>query len=303
MNGETLFGWPTAAGHPHGHCIEVIGVPSDSGNGFAAGARLGPGAIRRASLASHPGAGGVDHGDIGHVHGCDWEDVLEHVEVGIEAIVRRGSRPIVLGGDHAISYAAVAALRQYRPLNIIWFDAHTDFCTWSNESWHNHKQVLRRIASLKHVGRIVQIGHRGITYFDEASRFDRVKVVTAGAAQRSSGETILEPLPADEPIYMSIDIDAVDPRWAPGTGHPVPGGLTVARLSRLACDIACQRNIVGLDMMEVNPLLDHRGMTSAAAAAILAQVVPLLILPHGAAGFGIDESAAVRHPQPRTILA
>jgi agmatinase len=282
MNVASLFGWPEAKEQSRGDTIEVVGVPSDSGNCIASGARLGPAAIRRASQTLRPDAIGVDHGDIGNIHGCDWQDVLTQVEEIVEAIVRRRSRPVVLGGDHAISYAAVAALRECRPLNIVWFDAHTDFCAWPNESWHNHKQVLRRIAGLDHVGRIVQIGHRGITYFDEARRFDRMKVVTAGAAQGARAEAILEHLPPEEPVYMSIDIDAVDPRWAPGTGHPVPGGLSVARLSGLALDIARSRPVVGLDMMEVNPLLDHRDMTSAAAAAILAELVPALMRSAGA---------------------
>ena len=286
MSVESLFGWPAPTGQAPGATLEVVGVASDSGNSIASGARFGPAAIRRASLALGPDAIGVDHGDVGQVHGCDWEDVLEQVEETVEAIVRRKSCPIVLGGDHAISYAAVAALRACRPLNIVWFDAHTDFCAWANESWHNHKQVLRRIAGLDHVGRIVQIGHRGITYFDESGRFDRVKVVTAGEARNSPAEDILKYLPLEEPVYMSIDIDALDPRWAPGTGHPVPGGLSVARLTQLARTVAGSRPIAGLDVMEVNPLLDHRDMTSAAAAAILAEIVPLLMV-----GFVADRSA------------
>jgi agmatinase len=276
VNAPSLFGWPTALGGTAGAAIEVVGIPSDCGNGIASGARLGPGAIRRASLAFRSGAAGTDHGDIGDVHGCDWADVLTRVEQAVEAIVRRGSRPIILGGDHAISYAAVAAMRDCRPLNVVWFDAHTDFCVWPNAGWHNHKQVLRRIAGLDHVGRILQIGHRGITYFDEASRYERLTVVTAGAAHDLSDEVLLAHLPAGEPFYMSIDIDAIDPRLAPGTGHPVPGGLSVTRLSRLARTIAANRQVVGLDMMEVNPLLDLDDMTSAAAAKIIADLVPAL---------------------------
>lgn len=295
MSEESLFGWPGASGGSPRDSIEVVGVPSDSGNCIASGARLGPAAIRRASRALRPDATGVDHGDIGNVHGCDWQDVLTQVEETVEAIVRRGSRPVVLGGDHAISYAAVAALRERRPLNIVWFDAHTDYCAWPNESWHNHKQVLRRIAGLDHVGRIVQIGHRGITYFDEARRFDRMKVVTARAAQGARTEAILEHLPREEPVYISIDIDAVDPRWAPGTGHPVPGGLSVARLSELALAIARNRPVAGVDMMEVNPLLDHRDMTSAAAAAILAELVPALMGPAGRAEAGAGRPALAVH--------
>ncbi|MDQ2893926.1 MAG: arginase family protein [Pseudomonadota bacterium] len=273
MTAASLFGWPAPAHAIEDAVIEVVGVPSDAGNGIAAGARFAPTAIRRASMALRPDACGVDHGDIGNVHGCDWERVLENVEQTVNAIIRRTSLPIILGGDHAISYAGVAAACDCRPLNIVWFDAHTDFCAWENQSWHNHKQVLRRIAGLDHVGRIIQIGHRGITYVDEADRFERLTVITATRALNLPPAMILDHLPVDEPIYLSIDIDVLDPRCAPGTGHPVPGGLSVAQVSEVARAIASNRHIVAADVMEVNPLLDHQDMTSTAAATILSELV------------------------------
>lgn len=273
MSAPALFGWPSATPNPMGNAIEVIGVRSDGGNSIASGARLGPQAIRRASLNLHPEALGIDHGDIEGLQ----EDLLQRLEDAVEAIARRESTPIILGGDHAISYAPVAALRKRRPLNILWFDAHTDFCAWANESWHNHKQVLRRIAGLPHVGKIVQVGHRGITYFDEVSRYSRITVISARVAARAGADAILKHLPAGEPLYMSIDIDALDPRSAPGTGHPVPGGLSVAQLAEWARAIAFGREIAGLDLMEVNPLLDRQDRTSAAAAVILAEIVPALM--------------------------
>jgi agmatinase len=278
MTAPTLFGWPRQGERSPGN-VEVLGVPSDSGNSIAAGARLGPAAVRRASLSCRTDMIGTDHGDLSDVHGCDWAEVLKRVQETVEAIYRRGSRAILLGGDHAISYAGVAAWPKPTALNVLWFDAHTDCCAWEGGDWHNHKQVLRRIAGLNHVGAVVQVGHRGITYFDEAAQFERITVLTARAAEAASAECLLALLPAEEPVYMSIDIDAVDPRWAPGTGHPVPGGLSVARLAGLARAVADNRHVVGLDMMEVNPLLDHCDMTSAAAAAILAEIVPALARP------------------------
>lgn len=276
MNASTLFGWPLSTERVPSCGIEVLGIPSDAGNGIASGARFGPEAIRDASMVLQAEAIGVDHGDLDCVHGCDWEEVLQRAEAFVHQIVRRRSVPIVLGGDHGVSYAGVAALRDCRPLNVVWFDAHTDFCQWQGGNWHNHKQVLRRIAGLEHVGRIVQIGHRGITYFDETRRFEKVTVVTAGAAPKLREEWILQQLPETESVYISIDIDAVDPRWAPGTGHPVPGGLSAALIGRLGRMIASRRHVVGLDVTEVNPLLDHGQMTSTVAAEILSEIVPAL---------------------------
>ncbi len=278
--GATLFGWPASAAPRAGAAgIEVLGVPSDAGNGIASGARFGPAAIRRASLAlpvrnidgiDHAG---IDHGDVDFIHDCDWADALLRTQALVERIAARGAVPIVLGGDHAISYAAVAALHGTAPLSVVWFDAHTDFCAWPGGDWHSHKQVLRRIAGLPHVERIVQIGHRGITYDDESTRSTRMRVTTAAEATAMHADALLERLPSRQPVYISVDIDAVDPRWAPGTGHPVPGGLNVATLGALARAVAAGRDVLGVDAMEVNPLLDHRDMTSAAAASILAQIV------------------------------
>jgi agmatinase len=272
----SLFGWPRTEERSPRARIEVIGVPSDCGNGAASGARFGPEAIRRASRSFRPEVTGVDRGDVEEVHGYDWADVLDRAQQAIERIVENGASPIVLGGDHSVSYAAIAALRSHRTLNIVWFDAHTDFSAWSGGRWHNHKQVLRRVAGLGHVGRILQIGHRGITYFDESTRSDKMTVMTANAAFSAPLESLPDQLPEDEPVYISIDIDAIDPRQAPGTGHPVPGGLSGELLEKMAGLIASRRRVVGLDIMEVNPLLDHRDATSALAARMLAKVAPLL---------------------------
>jgi agmatinase len=254
--------------------IEVIGVPSDSGNGAESGGRFGPEAIRRASLGLPSlSFDGVDHGDVDCVAHCDWPEVLAEVQGVIQGMASRGSLPVVLGGDHAISYAAVAALQGAAPVNILWLDAHTDFCRWPGGQSHNHKQVLRRINGLGHVGRILQIGHRGIAYFDESRLSEKMRVITAGAARTLSSERLLEFFPADQAVYISIDIDAVDPTCAPGTGHPVPGGLSAALVSGIARTVISNRDVVGLDMMEVNPLLDHQDITSMAAANILREVL------------------------------
>ncbi|MDJ0642706.1 MAG: arginase family protein [Erythrobacter sp.] len=272
MTKAGLFGWPkvrdcdTAAG------IEVFGVPSDLGHSYLSGTRQGPAAIRAASQSSHISLAGVDHGDCGRPYEQDWKDVISDVEAKTAEILSRGACPVILGGDHAVSYAAIAGAGMFDPINIVWFDAHTDFCSWTPADWHNHKQVLRRIAELPHVGQIVQVGHRGITYFDEIDRFDRLRVIRAGEAEASLS-AVLGALPGHEPVYMSIDIDAIDPRLAPGTGHPVPGGLSVETLSDLACAIVDERKVIGMDLMEVNPMLDCDGMTSAAAVSILESII------------------------------
>ncbi len=269
---EGLFGWPPEAGDDD--LFQVLGVPSDVGNSFASGARFAPRAIRDASR-DRPvhGMKGSDRGDLACIGRIDWADAIDAIRIEVESIRAGGRVPILLGGDHAISYPAVAALAGEGPLCVVWFDAHTDMCEWREAAWHNHKQVLGRIARLPHVVRIVQIGHRGITYFDESGRSDKMTLFTAGVVESMDEAVLLASLPPDAPVYISVDIDVLDPRWAPGTGHPVPGGLSPASLMRLAGCIARARRVVGIDLMEVNPVLDQDDMTADAGARVLAHIV------------------------------
>ncbi|RAP59456.1 hypothetical protein BTJ49_01990 [Oleiagrimonas sp. MCCC 1A03011] len=272
---ECLFGWPSASpstASRHG-TFEVIGVPSDFGNSYVSGARKGPEAIRRSSLeVSAPDANGYDHGDVSVFDGSDWMDIVERSRRAIADIVAAGAFPLVLGGDHAVSYAAVSAMYGHGPVDIVWFDAHTDFCPLTDASWHNHKQVLRRIAGLGHVRRMLVIGHRGITYFDE-SRQDASLDVLPNCADHA--DTVIPDawLKGSLPLYVSIDIDVLDPCVAPGTGHPVPGGLDVSTLCEHIRQLARHRKLLGADIMEVNPILDIQGKTSLAAAHILSTLV------------------------------
>lgn len=263
-----LFGWPS--GNPPVHRqggIEVIGVPSDIGNAYVSGARLGPAAIREASLAlPRPGARGHDRGDVDVFDGADWADVVERARTAVADIVDAGAIPLVLGGDHAVSYAAVSALGRFGAIDIVWFDAHTDFCPLTDPGWHNHKQVLRRIAGLEHVERMLVIGHRGLTYFDESRQWPALDVAGCdGDTGRLPGYWMC----GERPLYISVDIDVLDPCLAPGTGHPVPGGLDLPTLCGLVRTLASKRRVVGADLMEVNPLLDHAAMTCRAAAGVL----------------------------------
>lgn len=273
----TLFNWQQADDSKRDTpAIEVIGVPSDVGNSVSAGTRFGPDAIRRASLgfpSPLSKLSGRDSGDVKSVHAKDWMHVLKDIEQSVSDSARRRALPLILGGDHSISYAGVAAFADQGPLNIVWIDAHTDFCTWHEGPYHDHKQVLRRISGLPHVNKIVQIGHRGMTYADERQFSDQMTVITANKASELTPEAILEALPHDEPVYISVDIDAVDPMSAPGTGHPVPGGMSVKQVCAYTRAVLLHREAVAIDLMEVNPLLDHADMTARAAATILADML------------------------------
>ena len=273
-----LFGWDSGEPTRRHGSVEVLGVPSDIGNAYVSGARLGPAAIRAASLRlPRPALRGCDRGDVEVYDGADWAQVVERARACVAETVAAGAFPLVLGGDHAVSYAAVAALERLGPVDIVWFDAHTDFCALTDAGWHNHKQVLRRIAGLAHVGRMLVVGHRGLTYFDETRQWPTLEVL---------GEGPLPPhwLHGERPLYVSIDIDALDPCAAPGTGHPVPGGLELPALCDMLRTLARARRVAGADVMEVNPLLDHGDTTSLAAATALGALLEALAERGTAAG-------------------
>ena len=266
-----LFGWDIIGrGAPS---VEVLGVPSDVGNGYLAGARGGPRAIREASRRFDAPCPGVDAGDLDLFSGRDWSGLIDEIREAVAGILDRGALPVLLGGDHAISYGSVAACAERGPLDVVWFDAHTDFCAWQGGDWHNHKQVLRRIATLPEVRRIVQIGHRGITYKDETLLSPKMTVFGAEDAAGDIAEAMLASLSHDLPVYLSVDIDAIDPVRAPGTGHPVPGGLTPERVADLVDTLRRSRHLVALDLTEVNPLLDHGYQTAHVAAWLLRRML------------------------------
>jgi agmatinase len=285
----TLFDWPAGPGLTRAGSIEVLGVACDFGNAYVSGARLGPAAIRAASAQSmRPLRQGRDLGDIAVADGADWPGIVARTRAAVDAIVSAAAIPLVLGGDHAVSFGAVAAVAAQGPIDVVWFDAHTDFCPWSADEPHNHKQVLRRIAGLEQVRRMLVIGHRGLTYFDESTQARTLDVCAI-----SEGRPVL---PHDwaspgRPIYLSVDVDVLDPTLAPGTGHPVPGGLDVETVCTLIRSIAAHRTIAGLDLTEVNPMLDHQAATARAAATILA----------AAADAATSSIGVTRHSHPGVI--
>jgi agmatinase len=270
----TLFGWPdAAAGLSQAGRLCVIGVRADHGNAISRGAAHAPEAIRRASLRlAAPRTSGFDWGDVEGANATDLVSYLHQVTGTVERIFRLGMRPLTLGGDHSISYAPVLALQRTQNICLIWFDAHTDYSPWAGQEFHNHKQVLRRISRLEGVQRIVQIGYRGITVGDERRLSNRADVITTARARQLDGQALLSLLPSQLPCYVSIDIDVVDPFWAPGTSAPVPGGLLPEQIRTMLVEIVRNRTVLGVDLVEVNPLLDSQGETALIAAELIREM-------------------------------
>jgi agmatinase len=267
----SLFGWPDPRRAPlAGEALCAFGAPTDQGNSVARGAACGPAAMRRASRTlSPPQPGGRDWGDVDRSDAPDLETYLDRVAAATHAIRAQGLCPLLLGGDHSVTYAPVSALQRARDLCLVWFDAHTDFSPWDGGTFHNHKQVLRRISKLVGVKRIVQIGYRGITGGDERALGARATVVTTAEARRLDPDALLALVPPELPCYISIDIDVIDPLWAPGTSAPVPDGLPPHMVKTMAETLVRHREIAGIDLVEVNPVLDRDGATVRVAADLI----------------------------------
>jgi agmatinase len=248
------------------------------------GSALGPGAVRRASdlLETYAPAAGLDLADLaladaGDVPVPDAEPRAALAAVGreLQAVLDPRQRWVFLGGDHTVAAPVVeAALRHYPDLRVVQFDAHPDLRReYGGERW-NYASAMTRV--LEHVApeRLYQIGLRtGDREEWVPARGTHVfpgwAVPAAEAAARAAADA------GGHPLYVTIDIDVLDPAVAPGTGSPEPGGLAFAEL--LAALRALGRGgaapIVGFDVVEVSPLWDPTGRTAVTAAAIVREAI------------------------------
>lgn len=291
-NPRTLFNCPRWLAGAAAQ-VAVVGVPFDLGNTVAAGARSGPDAIRNASrqydyrldfLSGRPvgwfdldteervleGVSFADRGDLWFSYGENPETIYQRLASVCEEILSAGAFPCFLGGDHAITFPIVECLQRHAPLTVVWFDAHNDLGTIAAGAAHDHASVARRLLDLPNVSKIVQIGLKGYTIYNELTLGgERVISITASRLRRHGAASVLDLLPEAERLYISLDIDVLDPVYAPGTSTPVPGGLTPAELKELCLLIGRHRDVAGFDLVEVNPEKDHQQQTSQVACHLL----------------------------------
>ena len=257
--------------------IHLIGLPTDQNSSFQRGAALAPPAIRaalwsdRGNLSAQSGEEiGTDilFKDLGDLPlsdvDCAADDTLI-VQAVTETIDARAV-PLLLGGDHAVSYPIVAALAAHHgPLNILHFDAHSDIYGDFQGNPRSHASPFARILEAGHASRIVQVGIRTLNRHcrEQAERYS-VEILPM-LDFRADQVPIL-----DGPLYISIDLDGIDPSEAPGVAHPEPGGLTVREVLSI---LARQRaQIVGADIVELNPVRDINDITAIVAAKLVREL-------------------------------
>jgi agmatinase len=299
-HGQTPFfrlpqGAPSAP--PPGTRAVLIGVPYDGGTTASPGARFAPYHVRRVSAfvqGWHPvhrlpvfeRARAIDGGNVVFPP-FNAEAVRALVDGAALAVHQAGAAPFLVGGDHSIALPALrAAARVHGPVAVIHVDAHLD--TSGPETWgepYHHGTPFRHAISegLIQRGQLHQVGLRASwggadderVSSDHGARATTAdEVATLGAA--AVGARIREAI-GDRPAYLSFDVDAVDPAFAPGTGTPVPGGLSSREALQLVRALAGVR-LVGMDLVEVCPALDHADLTSHLAAALLFEGLALVAL-------------------------
>ena len=263
-----------------GRKIALVGIPDDSNSSFFRGAAEAPPTIRAQLFSDAFNMWtelGVDLGehvffDAGDLNLGEDPDAWTAIQSAVEVVLDHGLPPICLGGDHAITYPIMKGFRnKYDTLSILHFDAHPDLYDNFDNNPHSHASPFARIMENHLADRLVQVGVRTATGHqrEQAKRFG-VEMIEM---RELSGDLRLE---FDSPVYVSVDIDGLDPAYAPGVSHPEPGGLS----PRQVIDTIQRLNgrLVGADIVEVNPRRDYHDLTAVVAAKILKEIAGKILL-------------------------
>ncbi len=268
----------------HDAGVVIVGAPFDWGTTYRPGARFGPQVIREADYGAMDGyrphlptgidplraLGVVDVGDVYVVPG-QVELSLQRITDTVEVIARAGKVPIILGGDHTITYAnalGVARAYGFGEFALIHFDAHADTGDMQNGQLYGHGTPMRRLIESGAVPghRFVQIGLRGYWPEPEVMAWMKTQKMRTylmnEIEERGLGTVVDEAV--DHALgnggvgaFISVDIDVVDPGFAPGTGTPEPGGLTSRQILDTVRRLGRQLNVIGADVVEVAPIYDN----------------------------------------------
>lgn len=283
--------------------VAVLGVASDEGSTWQPGARFGPRRLREVSLRfarsssmSQKGFWDIDSSvrildellQDGQLVDCGDVDILptlpvetwQNVTDTVRQLLDRGAMPVVLGGDHAITYPVVRAYTE--PITLIQFDAHMDYQDFTHGITLGHANPMRATDELSHVERIV---HAGIRAFrtneaEVAESRSRGNTVLSVRDIREQRESWLDVVPKGSKVYLTLDMDVLDAPLVPGVNAPEPDGFQFGELCSLVKQVADHTEIVGLDVVEVNPMLDSANQMT----AFLAVQLCVFALGHALAG-------------------
>lgn len=259
--------------------LAIVGAPMDCTTSFRPGTRFGPSRVREVSEGleeysfyldrSLKEVAFYDAGDVPVVFG-DVDTTLTRIRDVLKGIVELGKIPLLIGGEHLVSLPAIEVLAdRYKELRVLHFDAHADLRDEYLDQRLSHATVMRRVAERVGAENLYQFGIRSGTV--EEFCFGHAKT-------HFYPDTILEPLRdslpelGKDPIYVTIDIDVVDPAFAPGTGNPEPAGCTSRELLEVVHLFSCL-NVVGVDIVELSPPLDYADITAILVAKLVREII------------------------------
>ena len=263
--------------------IAILGVPFDEKSSYLRGAAGGPAAVRAVSTGKCY-CGWTELGvdleadtvmvDLGDVDTSgDPDKTFALTEKAVERILAKGAVPIVLGGDHSITYPVLKAFaRHHKPLDVLHFDAHPDLYDDLYGDRLSHACPFARILDDGLAAGVVQVGVRAVT---AAHRARALKYGVRMVEMKDIQDTLH--LRFAHPVYVSFDMDALDPAFAPGVSHHEPGGLSTRQAIQVIQ--AVKGRIVGLDIVELNPSRDPASITAAAAFKIIKETAGRIVRP------------------------
>jgi agmatinase len=279
--------------------VVILGAPFDGGTSYRAGARLGPSAIRGTDYLPHDGSRPslalrvdglqdmkvVDAGDV-EMYSGDVEKSCASLEAAVTMIAEAGAIPLVLGGDHTVTWPNVTGVARavgWGKVAVIHFDAHADTGDINFGSLVGHGQPMRRLieSGAARGDRFFQIGLRG--YWPEGETLEWMaqqkmrSYEMTEIVERGFNECLTEAITASlsdcDSVFLSIDIDVADPAHAPGTGTPEPGGISARQLLDAVRRITYEVPVVGIDVVEVAPGYDHADITVLLANRVVLEAV------------------------------
>lgn len=270
--------------------IGLCGVPFDLGLNYRSGPRQGPSGVREASRIIrriHPVSGVCPYdictvADIGDapINPLNKDESIDQIQAYFEAVKAAGIRPIAIGGDHTIPTPILRALAADRPVGILHIDAHADVLDTMCGTKVNHATFMRRAyeENLIDPKRVVQLGLRGTRFGDEDVQFGYDKgytVITQDDYEDMGRAAVIQKIDAvlgDGPFYISLDIDSIDPAYAPGTAVPEIGGLLPRDLQVIIRSLQ-GKDLIGADISEVAPCYDPTGITCVTAANMMFEML------------------------------
>ena len=300
--------------------VAVIGVPYDGSVTHDRGASEAPSVLRELSSDKWPqtenfinlrGLKIKDFGDV-DIAGNDAEKTLENISKKVSPLIDAGAIPVVLGGDHSITSAVVRSFNSSEEIGILWFDSHYDLMDTykglkgKEESKWNHACPLRRILELPHIKKenLLVVGVRDYILEEHNYIIDNnIETIYAKELYNMKPETVIdiigrkfEKIPK---VYMSIDIDILDPAFAPGTGVPIPGGISTRFMLNLVHQLFKKEReyleildrhffrLAGFDIVEISPPHDVGKITSLAGISIIMELLGYVCLQEGIEGIDL----------------